>query len=140
MNPLFRVMAAKVKSLMLHEHRLTQEEKKCQQWQLLFQIDGIQFIVGKGDVNTMFYIVGDEERVICYPDELMEKIQEWNKAKYTSYYVFSKDKEKLSGPSRRKIKDTNFPVGSLLVGRNGEGKKRVAVLQKSLTGKTWLTL
>ena len=140
MNPLFKVMASKVRSLMIHEARLTNDMKKCQQWQLLFQIDGIQFIVGKGDINTMFYVVADEDRVICYPDELIEKIWEWSRRKYTSYYVFTGKKEKVSGPLWHRPKDTDYPVGSLIVGRNSDGKKRLAVLQKSLAGKSWLPI
>ena len=136
---LYRTMLAKVRSLMLNEARLSDKLKSAQQWQLLFQIDGMDIIVGKGGINTMFYILGTGgKRVICYPDELVDKIKKWSQRKYTAYIVYDKDGNGLAGPSMKKIRDTDFPTRSYQSGFYNGKEVKLAVLQKSLTGRAWV--
>lgn len=117
-------MLAKVKALIRVEIEHTAKDRALQQWQLLFTIDDVQYIVGKGGVNTMFYQIGKAERVLCFPDELIAMIESYLKMEYTSYSIYSPEKEKLiSGlPTIDAAKKKKAAVGCYIVG-HADGKR-----------------
>lgn len=141
-NP-FRVLHSKAKYLFDQEAKLTNEEKADHQWQLLLSVGGVQYIVGKGGVNTAFYIIGDNERVVCYPYELLDKIKSWSESGFASYMVVDTHYD----PPRRKLAPTDDlegildktpKPGYLIVGIKRDGKKqRLYLAKKTLSGAAW---
>ena len=140
---LYRAMLSKVRYLLKVESDHDMETRKQQQWQLLFTVDeGIQYIIGKGGVNTMFYQVGENERVLCYPEELMNFLEGLTKAKYTSYAIASHDGEKLRVGlvSLEAAKKKKAPVGSYIVGLNDGKAQRLYKRKKTLFKEEWVKL
>ena len=136
---LYRAMLAKVKALLRIETAHNKEERSAQQWQLFFEIDGIQFIVGKGGVNTMFYSVGKGDRVLCYPEELLTFLEELVHKKYSSYAICdSSGKVLRSGlMSEEEALKKKAPVGSFIIAY-GDGKRfRLYVRQTGLFKEVW---
>ncbi len=136
---LFKHMRTKVKLLLNAEMKMTADERKAQQWQLLFTIRGTQYVVGKGGVNTMFYVVGDKERVLCYPDELLAAIDFWDKKKYSEYAIYSKAGKPLETgiKSEREALSRKAPTGSFIVAIAGTKKVRKYVMAMSLIDLAW---
>lgn len=136
---LYRALLAKVKALLSVESTHDKELRAAQQWQLFAKIDGVQFIVGKGGVNTMFYSVGNNERVLCYPDELITFLESLCRTKYSLYAICS-DAGKvvrrgiLSETEALKKKP---PVGYYIVAYENGKKVKLFVRQKGLSENIW---
>ena len=136
---LYRSMLSKVKALLKVESGQTLEERKSQQWQLLFDIDNTKFIVGKGGANTMFYTVGDKERVLCYPDELLSFLSKFVEHKHSTYAIYS-DKGRpittgiLSEDEALKL---TAPVGYYIVAMENAKKKRLYVRKSGVFEHVW---
>ena len=97
MNQLKHLLA-KVRALFALESKLTNEQKGMHQWQLLTEYGGVQYVVGKGGINTAFYKIGDEERQVCYPEELIIFLTNLTKQKYASFAICNKQKQVVYGP------------------------------------------
>lgn len=90
-NP-YRHLLSKVTALLKLEARMSPEERADNQWQLLVKFCGTQVTVGKGGVNTIFYVLGAKgQRKLCYPDDILEKLSTLSQQKYWRYEV--KDSE-----------------------------------------------
>lgn len=136
---LFKHMRTKVRLLLNAEAKMTAEERKAQQWQLLFQIRGTQYVIGKGGVNTMFYVVGDQPRVLCYPDELLAAIDFWDKKKYSEYAIYTKDGKPIETgiKTEKEALAKTAPTGSFIVAVAGTKKVRKYVMSMSLIKNAW---
>ena len=85
MNP-YAHLYKKVKSLLQHEANLTPADKQMNEWVVTLQMaPDLKLLVGKGGVNTIFYKFGTGERKLCYPDEILEKLDRLARKKFWFY-------------------------------------------------------
>lgn len=137
---LMKKMKAKVMALLKEEARLSAKERQSQQWQLLLQIENVgQFIVGKGGINTMFYIVNNGERKLCLPADMVNKIDKWIvKLSVKSYSIYLDGKKIKSGLSTiEEAKKVKAKRGSIIYEIEAGKKKKVLVCKKALMGNAW---
>ena len=87
----------------------------------------------------MFYVVGDKERVLCYPDELIAAIDFWDKKKYSEYAIYSKAGKPLETgiKTEKEALSRNAPAGSFIVALAGTKKVRKYVMAISLKDRAW---
>ena len=131
MNP-YKILRLKAMALLQLEAQLKPEERKANEWFLTVAFCDTRVLIGKGDVNTMFYQFGDGQRKVCYPDELLAKLHRLERQAYVAYRVGSKTvfSEKLA----LKIK----PKGSIL-GLLADGSSKTAYKAKpTLSGVEWV--
>ena len=140
-NPIAH-LRSKVRALFTLEDKLTPEEKANQQWQLLTQVSGLNLIVGKGGVNTAFYVLGDNERQICYPQDLLDFLETLSKAKFPVYKVmYSRSRIEGVYTSEKEAKASPVLDGAFIVGVTFEGKlKKLYSGSKGLMKKQWLPI
>ena len=81
LNP-YKHLYSKITALLRAEAKLSPEERKANQWQLLVQFANTQITVGKGDVNTIFFQFGDGKRRVCYPDEILDILKKHGEQKH----------------------------------------------------------
>ncbi len=140
---LLRVLKTKVNSLLMAEAKLSKAERECQQWQLLFQIKGLgQVIVGKGGVNTTFYTIGKAERVLCLPQDLLNKIDTLiaMSSAVTYSIVSSEGKTIKRGLSKPEAQAYDAPKGSFICEVKDGKRKKTHKRGKGLTGLSWKPL
>lgn len=96
MNP-FKNTLAKVRVLLKEDDALTKDQCAQFQWQLLAKVPdcNFAFTIGKGGINTIFYMAATNDRVVCYPDEALEVLQELCKRNVFCYTVYAKDKSQI---------------------------------------------
>lgn len=103
MNP-YKNMLQKVKVLLKEDDNLTKKQCTQHQWQLLAKVsDGYTFTVGKGGVNTIFYSASSEERLICYPEEMVALLEDLSKGKIFAYLALDKNKKPLVHSVHKKL-------------------------------------
>lgn len=138
---MFKAMRSKVFSLLKAEEKLSVNERKNQQWQLLFQITGFgDYVVGKGGVNTMFYTVNDGERKLCLPEEMLAIIDNWCQNSSTKSYAIMSDTGKIvkSGlASKQDALERNSKPNYFIVSVDGEKITKLYVRTKGLFKTTW---
>lgn len=135
---MFKILKQKVVALLKIEARLSIKEREQQQWQLLFDIQGRQYIVGKAGANTMFWSIDNGERSLCYPQDMIQLIDEWeqkfNKPKWS---VRSESKVFKTFPSVKAALDYQAAKG-LMIYKHHEGrKKKLYEARKSIMGYIW---
>lgn len=92
-NP-YRHLITKITALLRTEAKMTAEERKANQWQLLVKFCGTQVTVGKGDVNTIFFQFGENgERKVCYPDQILDRLNTYAIQKYWRYELLTSSGE-----------------------------------------------
>jgi hypothetical protein len=136
-------MLSKVRYLLKVESDHDADTRKQQQWQLLFTVDeGVQYVIGKGGVNTMFYQIGTNERVLCYPEELLTMLEKLAVAKYTSYGICSSDGTLVrSGITDLVLaRKKKAPIGSYIVGFSNGAKVKLFKRKKTLFKEEWVKL
>ena len=135
-----RALKQKVQQLLAIEFKMTQAERQCQQWQLLFQIKGMgQVVVGKGGINTMFYQVGNGERELCLPQKLGEVIDTWIALANTTTYCIVNAEGKVVKRNLSKAEALNYPkakTGYLLCEVADGKRKKLMKMSKGLMGKS----
>jgi hypothetical protein len=139
-----RHLLDKVKRLLASEASLTAEECKQNQWQLLTTYGNLLYIVGRGGANTCFYKIGDSERQVCYPDELVNFLTNLISQKYASYSVYSKER-KLIKRGFISLDDalayTPSGAGMWIVGITPDNRKRKLYYSVSgLRSNDWIRL
>lgn len=85
---IFNSLYNSVKFLLKEQDTMNNEQRKQSQFTLLIVVHSIQYVVGKGGLNTMFYIVNKGERKVCYPEEMLKIIKSWDKAEQTAFFVY----------------------------------------------------
>lgn len=91
----FKNTVLKVRALLKEDDNLTKEQCELYQWQLLVKVRDYTFSVGKGGVNTIFYSASSAERKVCYPDEILELLDNLAKSKVFVYVARDKNKEEV---------------------------------------------
>ena len=82
MNP-YRHLYSKCRHLFIAEEKLSLEERKQNEWLLTFKIaDKFRVLIGKGGANTVFYQFGDGKRKVCYPEEMLDLLENLAKKKF----------------------------------------------------------
>lgn len=143
----FRVLHSQVKKSLLEESRLSEDERRCFQWQFLASVGGVTYLVGKGGANTCFYRVGDTGEIqYCHPQPLLDIIKSWGGSEYAMYAVVkNKPGCGVAGPfpDLEEAKDyipDDIKKGDkfYILGYTPESKsKRLFVLSSSLKGHSW---
>lgn len=133
---LYRSMLSKVRALLKIEASHSKEDRASQQWQLLFDIDNTQFMVGKGGVNTTFYKVGDTQRILCYPNELLEFLESLTRRKYATFAICNKGGRIVKSGllSEKAALAKNAPVGFYIVAMENGRKVRLFVRKSGVFG------
>ena len=143
---LFKVLHDKVKKSLLQETKLSEDERRLFQWQFLSKIGNVNYLVGKGGANTMFYRVGDVgDPSYCYPEEILAIIKSWSKSEYSAYTI---DVDVMgtcvAGPFVKLEEAKDFiPDNSkrpyYIIGHKTDGSsEKVFILKKSLQGLSWV--
>lgn len=130
MNP-YQHLAVKVRRLLGAEARLSAEERKRNQWSLLTEFCGHKVIVGKADVNTMFYQIGEGQRKLCYPDDLLARLDKLGREPYWRYEVVGAERKftnTLAAAQRDPV------VGTVIYGLD-EGRTKIYKVVKPLVGQ-----
>jgi len=96
MNP-YKHLLTKMKYLVNEDKRVDDAEKADFQWSMVFTRGPVKFMIGKGGVNTIFYIMGDK-REVCFPDDALKLLEKKSLDKYIAYAIYSKKKELVAGP------------------------------------------
>lgn len=138
-SALFKAMRSKVVGLIRVEDRMTIKERKCQQWQILFQIKGFgDYIVGKGGANTMFYMVDGGERKLCFPQEMIQILDKWcADSESVKYHVAVNKKSVAAYDSKEAALKHKAPHGAVIV-KVAAGKKTVLYVRtQGLMGASW---
>lgn len=131
MNP-YRVLHKRALALLVAEKNLPPEERKNIEWILSYTFHGVKFVLGKGDVNTMFYQFGDSPRKINYPDEIIALLDRLGSP--SNKYVLYKSKAGLFTSRKAAFKKSD----SIVYGITSEGKT-IAAYRKvaTLDGSDW---
>jgi hypothetical protein len=129
-NP-YRHLNQKVQALLRLEAKMSAEEREANQWQLLVKFCGSQLVVGKGGVNTCFFILGaNGTRKVCYPDALLSKLQSLAENPYWRYEVLGPDQTSKFFWTEAAALERSSPVkGSKLYGLKAD--KRVLLKRAS---------
>lgn len=121
----FKNLLKKVRALLKEDDQLTKAQCEQYQWQLLVKVgDDYTFTVGKGGVNTIFYSLSSEERVVCYPDEILTILEELANSKVFAYAACDK-KKNVIGYSIDKNVAKKFKKSKYLTTVDFKGKKKI---------------
>lgn len=93
MNP-YRHLLTKLKALLATEAKMSEAERKANEWLVQVKFAGTRMVVGKGGVNTIFYQHGDEKRKVNYADWMCERLEALASQKHFRYELrFKEDGE-----------------------------------------------
>lgn len=145
---LFSILKQQVKKALSTEANHEPEVRSLFDWRYSVEIKGQMYIVGKTGANTCFYIEpGTSEPIACYPDALLEKIDQWGASKYVSYAIFFK---RFDSPVAENIKTLekamsgkpkSFKKGYFICGVTPKGKReKLYRLQQGLSGMQWVAV
>lgn len=137
MNP-YKHLAVKVRALLASEAKMTAEERKQNQWQLLVTFTDTKLTVGKGDVNTMFYQFGDGERKIAFPDTVLDRLDALGTQKHYRYLVVVDKTTKHFWSLPQALQKITPTRGAKVYGlRDGVESELVATAIQGLNGYEW---
>ena len=137
----FSHLRSQVKACLEKEAKLSPNDRKKHQWQFLTTLNGVTYIVGKGGANTMFYSVGNGERKLCHPKEMLDIISSWGKAKYAMYAIGKKRDAYTHGPSEDidTLLEEQGEPGEYIVGMTSDGKVvRLYEAKKGISSTIWV--
>lgn len=86
MNP-YRHLQTKIRALLATEAKMSEQERRANSWMIQVNCADTKLLVGKGDVNTMFYQFGDDKRKVNYADWLLEHLEVLAAQPYTRYLL-----------------------------------------------------
>ncbi len=137
-NP-YQHLARKVRDLLMAEAKLSVEERKANQWQLLFKFADTQITIGKGDVNTIFFQFGENgSRKVCYPDDILDRLDRMGKQRYWRYVVRDKNNEAVKYYWLESLALKSEPgIKYKINGINGAGETTVMIGTGDIEGRRW---
>lgn len=84
----FRILRKQVRAMFESEAGLTPEQRQAIEWQIMMNIGGTVYTVGKVHSNTAFVRVGkDAEPQSMYPDEMLELLTSWSQSNYVDFLI-----------------------------------------------------
>lgn len=142
---LFSILKQQVKKALATEANHEPEVRAMFDWRYSVEIKGQMYIVGKTGANTCFYIEpGTDNPEACYPDALLEKIDQWGSSKYVSFAIYFK---RFDSPVAENIKTLeralkgkpkSYKKGYFLCGITPKGKRvKLYRLHQGLSGMQW---
>lgn len=136
-------LAAQARRLFAGESKLSRDERATQQWQLLTSLGpdtlSVNIIIGKGGVNTAFLIIGNRERVVCYPDELLETLSRMASAPAALWVVAGPDGVVSEHLSEKEALLTPVRKGHSIVALSSDGRRSTRyTFGTSLVGRAWV--
>lgn len=137
MNP-YRHMQVKVRALLASEAKLSAEERRQNQWMLQVSFCGTKLLVGKGDVNTIFYQLGDGKRNVVYPDTMLERLEAWAAQPFYLYVAMTKDGKRQTFTTLERLKaKVEVRLGMKILGLRDDQQTVVAVSRNGLDSVEW---
>jgi hypothetical protein len=132
MNP-YRILHQKLTACLRLEAKLTKEEREANEFSLLVRFGDTKMVVLKGGVNTIAYTMGDGERQVCYPDEMLEKLDTLAKREFWYFEVGGRIRFSVGTLLKK-------PPGKLtrIVGVGENGKKLAYVAKATFDGAEWV--
>ena len=127
-RPALAILRKQVKALLTVEDMFEGPEHS---WIVNYKSpSGLEYVIGKGGKNTMFYVLGDGERKICYPNDLLDQTRIFHEA----YYIKT---SKLNGPYPpghlpRLLNKVKLKKGWKLVGQIEDRRVVIGTAQHSL--------
>ncbi|QZE56896.1 hypothetical protein MPK67_gp023 [Erwinia phage pEa_SNUABM_32] len=145
---LFSILKQQVKKALSTEANHEPEIRALFDWRYSVEIKGQMYIVGKTGANTCFYIEpGTSEPIACYPDALLDKIDQWGSGKYVSYAIYFKRFESPVAENIKSLekvmtgKPKTFKKGYFICGVTPKGKRvKLYRLQQGLSGMQWVAV
>lgn len=137
---MFKVMRAKALALLKAEAKMSQSERQCQQWQLLFQIGKSNYVIGKGGINTTFWSKDDSERVLLLPQDLLNQIDVWIDASDKKRYSVVKSSGDVVERDLTDIgqaKSVKAGEGAYIYQHQDGKKRKIFKRVQGLMGKEW---
>jgi len=90
MNP-YRWLATNARALLRNELPLNAEERNTTQWLMTVDVLDRKFMIGRGGANTCFWQVGDSQRHIGYPNDLLTMLDTLAKQGHIGYKIHYRD-------------------------------------------------
>ncbi len=139
---MLKAMRQKIVALIKIEAKMCMAERKSQQWQLLFQIGSVQYVIGKGGANTMFYTVGSDERKLCYPNDMLALIDTWITTHNSVVYAIQNLENKIVKrfDSQSEALAFRAKAGYHLIRIADGTKTKLFIRSEGLFNKTWKPL
>lgn len=143
---LFNILKQQVKAAIKAELAHAPEIRKCIDWRFVIKVGTSDYIVGKTAENTCYYQGPlDHELIPCFPEQLVDKIDEWNEPQYASYSIFRKSDKKVVGTADLETCLSRLPKtfqdGLYIVGNKKNGSsERLYKMKKGLKGMRWVQL
>lgn len=137
---LFKVMRVKTLALLKAEAKMSQAERQCQQWQLLFQIGKSNYIIGKGGVNTTFWSKDGSERVLLLPQDMLNQIDVWISGVGEKLFsVVDRDGEVIQRKltSVEQALSVKAKAGALIYQHQDGKKRKIFKRVQGLMGREW---
>lgn len=139
MNP-YKHLAVKIRALLATESKLTAEERQQNQWQLFVKFAGTQIMVGKGDVNTIFYKFGEGERKAVFPDTILDRLDALSTQKHYRYTVVVGEKRRGFWSLSQALQKVDAARGAKVYGHgDGDTETLVSTAIQGLNGYEWKT-
>lgn len=125
-NP-YRHLITKITALLRSEAKMTAEERRCNQWQLLVKFMDTQIMIGKGDVNTIFFQFGEKgSRKACYPDQILEHLSKLASQKYWRYELVDAKGQSTWFWSLAMLKKKTTPAKGMKIFGHKDGARTLA--------------
>ncbi len=116
----YRQLLLKVRACLQVEAKLAPDEKKANEWIITVSFNGTKVIVGKGDVNTIFYQFGEGKRKVCYPDEMLTKLERMAQQEYWTFQQIANKKTRTFFSETAALKQEAH--GAIIGVRDGASK------------------
>ena len=147
MSPLV-ILKAQVKRALVGEATYEPEVRALFDWRFVVNVGGKQYLVGKTDANTVYYQTPDmDQPEPCYPEQILEIIDGWNRSKYLSFMICHKRFDNVKLDNIKTIEDAlkkvpkTYHDKTFIVGITSKGKRhKLYVLQSGLKGNSWVPL
>ena len=125
---------------MTTEAKLSADQRKTNEWQLLTKVNGHPIIVGKGGVNTIFYKFGDRERRVCYPDQILDRLQELAAQRCDGYLVVDPKSDDKDGTWCWRLADAQKMLAKRcrIYSITGTERQLVFTASDSVNGLIWV--
>lgn len=94
LNP-YRNLLQKVKAALKEDDNLTPNQCEIFQWQFLAKIGEHTFTVGKGGINTIFFSLASNQREVCYPEDILTRLENLSRGDIFCYRVLDRKKNLL---------------------------------------------
>lgn len=140
---MFTILKKQVKACINAELTSEPEIRKCFDWRFVVKVGEVDYLVGKTAENTCYYQgPTDKELVGCFPEQLLDKIEEWSEPEFGSYSIVSADKVCGTSDLETCLKQLPKKFQQLyIVGNRKNGKAiKLYKLKKGLKGIRWVKL